>query len=92
MYKTYSQPLALQQSGVVWPTTDPSNSNDFYSQSNTDNFYSDDVSGSGYLNDPNAGLMDFGQPLNLFYGNPYEATFDQWEWDPAVFEDSNLGH
>jgi hypothetical protein len=26
--------------------------------------------------------MDFGQPLNLFYGNPYEATFDQWKWDP----------
>ncbi|KAL1794280.1 hypothetical protein ACET3X_007701 [Alternaria dauci] len=30
-------------------------------------------------------------PLNLFYGNPYEATFDQWEWDPAAFEDLDLG-
>jgi hypothetical protein len=35
--------------------------------------------------------MDFGQPLNLFYGNPYEATFDQWEWDPAASEDLDLG-
>ena len=90
-YQSYSQPFALQQSGVIWPTADPSSSNDFYSQSNTGNFYSNDVSGSEYLNDPNAGLMDFGQPLNLFYGNPYKATFDQWEWDPAAFEDPDLG-
>ena len=49
------------------------------------------VSGSEYLNDPNAELMDFDQPLNMFYGNPYEATFDQWEWDPAALEDPDLG-
>jgi len=84
-------PLALQQSGVAWPSTDPFNSNDFYSQSTTGSFHSNDVSGSEYLNGPNAGLMDFGQPLNLFYGNPYEATFDRWEWDPAAFEDLDLG-
>ncbi|CAN9346145.1 unnamed protein product [Alternaria alternata] len=90
-YQSYSQPLALQQSGVVWPTTDAFNSNDFYSQSNTGNFYSNNVSGSEYLNDPNAELMDFDQPLNMFYGNPYEATFDQWEWDPAAFENPDLG-
>ncbi|CAN9474373.1 unnamed protein product [Alternaria alternata] len=90
-YQSYSQPLALQQSGVVWPTTDAFNSNDFYSQSNTGNFYSNNVSGSEYLNDPNAELMDFDEPLNMFYGNPYEATFDQWEWDPAAFENPDLG-
>ncbi|KAI4947245.1 hypothetical protein J4E91_006595 [Alternaria rosae] len=85
-YQPYSQPLTLQQSGVAWPSADPMNSN-IYSQSNTGNFYLYDVSGTEYLNDPTAGLTDFGQPLNLFYGNPYESTFDQWEWDPAAFLD-----
>jgi len=85
-YQPYSQPLTLQQSDVAWPSADPFNSN-IYSQSNTGNFYLYDASGGDYLNDPTAGLTDFGQPLSLFYGNPYESTFDQWEWDPAAFLD-----
>ncbi|KAI0573663.1 hypothetical protein Alg130_09996 [Pyrenophora tritici-repentis] len=90
-YQPYSQPLKLLQAYVAWPSADPFNSNSFYPQSDTDNFYLNDVSRFDYLNDPNAGLIYFSQPLNLFYGNPYEANFDQWEWDPAASEDLGLG-
>jgi hypothetical protein len=90
-YHPHSQPLALQQSGNVWPSVDSFNDTDFYAQSNTNNFYSSDVSGIEYLSDTNAGLMGFDQPLDLFYGNPYEATFDQWKWDPAAFENLDQG-
>jgi hypothetical protein len=85
-YQPYSQPLTLQQSDVAWPSADPFNSN-IYSQSNTGNFYLYDAGGADYLNDPTAGLTDFDQSLSLFYGNPYESTFDQWEWDPTAFLD-----
>lgn len=85
-YRPSSQPLTLQQSDVAWASADPFDSN-IYSQSNTGNFYPNNVPGGEYLNDPTARLMEFGQPLNLFYGNPYESTFDQWEWDPTAFQD-----
>lgn len=85
-YQPYSQPLTLQQSDVAWPSADPFNSN-IYSQSNTGNFDLYDAPGGDILNDPTTGLTEYGQPLNLFYGNPYESTFDHWEWDPAAFQD-----
>ncbi|KAI4667472.1 uncharacterized protein J4E79_002160 [Alternaria viburni] len=85
-YQPYSQPLTLQQSDVAWPSADPFNSN-IYSQSNTGNFDLYDAPGGDILNDPTTGLTEYGQPLNLFYGNPYESTFDHWEWDPATFQD-----
>ncbi|KAI4953195.1 hypothetical protein J4E86_006736 [Alternaria arbusti] len=85
-YQPYSQPLTLQQSDVAWPSADPFNSN-IYAQSNTGNFDLYDAPGGDILNDPTTGLTEFGQPLNLFYGNPYESTFDHWEWDPAAFQD-----
>ncbi len=89
-YQSYGQPLTLQQSDVAWSSADPYNSNNFFSHSNTSNFYPNSVSGNEYLNDSNTGLMDSNQPLNLFYGNPYEATFDQWEWDPTAFENFDM--
>ncbi|KAI4703708.1 hypothetical protein J4E89_009931 [Alternaria sp. Ai002NY15] len=85
-YQPYSQPLTLQQSDVAWPSADPFNSN-IYAQSNTGNFDLYDAPGGDILNDPTTGLTEYGQPLNLFYGNPYESTFDHWEWDPAAFQD-----
>jgi hypothetical protein len=78
------EPSISQQPEISWPNVDAFNTNSFYSMSNTGNFYPNDMSGTEYLNDPHAGLYEFGQPqMSLFYGNPYQASFD--EWDPAVF-------
>ncbi|KAH6870213.1 hypothetical protein BKA58DRAFT_401773 [Alternaria rosae] len=59
-YQPYSQSRKVQQTYVAWPCADPFHSNSFYPQSNTDNFHLKKVSGFEYLNNPNAGLIDFG--------------------------------
>jgi hypothetical protein len=80
------EPSTSQQPEDSWPSVDAFNNNSFYSMSNTGSFYPNDMSGSEYLNDPDAGLYEFGQPqMSLFYGNPYPANIDEWEWDPTVF-------
>jgi hypothetical protein len=79
------QPLS-QQPEISWPSVNAFNSNSFYSTSNTASFCPRDLSGSEYLNDPNAGLFEFSQPqMSLFYGNPYQASFDEWGRDQSLF-------
>ena len=89
----YAQPLTSEQMNITWPSADVFGSGGlssgaFLPQSNTSNFYMDDISGTNYFNDPDAGIYEFGQPrMNMFYGNPYQTTFDQWEWDASAFEE-----
>ncbi|KAI1517884.1 hypothetical protein Ptr86124_003185 [Pyrenophora tritici-repentis] len=71
----------------LWPGSDTFAGGPFFPQDNAGNSYRNDVSGTEYLNDPGASLMEYGQPqMQLFYGNPYQMTFDNWDWDPAAFE------
>ncbi|KAF1828806.1 hypothetical protein BDW02DRAFT_634918 [Decorospora gaudefroyi] len=84
--ETYTQDPTSQQPDITWPSDNAFNDQNFYLPPNTGSFYPDDVFGSEYLNDPNAGLFEFGQPqMRLFYGNPYSSSFDQWEWDQPGF-------
>lgn len=88
----YVPPLVSDSLNNVWPSSGTFTSGAYYPQANTGNFYPDDMSGTDYLNDPDAGLFEFGQPqMNLFYRNPYETTFDHWEWDPSAFEGQDQG-
>ena len=89
----YSQPFTSEQMNITWPSADvfgsgALSSGAFLAQPDTSNFYMDGISGTNYFNDPDAGIYEFGQPrMNMFYGNPYQTTFDQWEWDASAFEE-----
>ncbi|CAA9957039.1 Fungal-trans multi-domain protein [Pyrenophora teres f. maculata] len=83
----FVQSLAPDPMDTFWPGSNAFAGGAFFPQDNTGNFYPNDVPGTEFLNDPGAGLIEYGQPqMNLFYGNPYQMTFDNWEWDPAAFE------
>ncbi|RAR10623.1 fungal specific transcription factor domain-containing protein [Stemphylium lycopersici] len=87
--RIYGEPSTPQNMDSTRFGSDVFNSGPYFSQPDAGNFYPGDVSGSGYSNDPNAGAFEFGQPqMGLFYGNPYSATLDQWNWDNTAFDDS----
>ena len=88
----YGEPPTSQNMDGAWFGSDVFNSGPYFSQPNAGIFYPGDVFGSDYLNDPDAGAFEFGQPqMGLFYGNPYSASLDQWNWDHAAFDDSGQG-
>jgi len=92
-HQQYAQPFTSEQMNIAWPSADvfgngTLGSGTFLPQPDTSNFYTDDVLGTNFFNDPDAGIYEFGQPrMNMFYGNPYQSTFDQWEWDTSAFEE-----
>jgi hypothetical protein len=89
--QSYQPPTSQQQTETVWSDFNTFSSGESFSQAQMGNFYPNDISGGEYLNDPSAGLFDFGQPmLQMYYGNPYQ-TFDHWEWNPYNFEDQDQG-
>ncbi|KAL6157311.1 hypothetical protein ACJQWK_06754 [Exserohilum turcicum] len=91
-FQMHSQPSSLQQMHHAWPGSDAFTNAPYFSQPDASGFYHSNLPSTEYLNDPHASLYQFGQPqMNLFYGNPYPATMDQWDWDSMTADDTAHG-
>jgi hypothetical protein len=93
-YQMQSQPPHFQGTEHPWSSSDAFNTMSHLWQPDAGNSYRQSIPSSEYLTDPNVGgLHDFGQPqMSLFYGNPYTATMDQWDWDSLAVDDTVPGH